>query len=102
MLTVTGIVLAMLLAVAVPKASAGVDIAIGIPLPGIAVYAPAPPVYYPAPPAYYYPQAYHAPSYYYGYGPAYGGVYVGGWGRRHWHGGGHRWHGGHGRHGHRW
>lgn len=91
-LTVAGFAFAMLLALGVPRASAGVDIAIGIPLPGVAVYAPAPPLYYPAPPPVFYPRPYYAPSYsYYGY--------VGGWGHRHWHGGGHRWHGGHGGHG---
>ena len=99
----------LLFAVGAPKADAHVGISIGIPLPGVAIYAPPPPVYYPAPayygPAYYGP-AYYGPAYYgYGpryYAPSYGAVYFnGGWGYgRGWHGGGGRgWHGhGHGHH----
>jgi hypothetical protein len=93
--TVATVALGASLLIGVPKADAHVGISIGIPLPGVAVYAPPPPVYYSAP-AYYYPPAYYyGPSYYrpyYGYGGYYGGsVYFGG--HRHW--GGHR-------HGHHW
>jgi hypothetical protein len=92
------IALTPLLSFRAPEARADVGISIGIPLPGVAFYAP--PVYY-APRAYY-PRAYYGPPAYYGYGyggygPGYGSVYFG----RSW--GGHRhhgWHGGrHGRHG---
>jgi len=92
--------LAALLSVDVPRARADVAVSIGIPFPGIAFYAPAPP------PVYYPPPAYYPPAYYYGppryYAPAYGSVYFGGghgWGHHHKHGGGHR--GGHHR-AHRW
>jgi hypothetical protein len=105
---VGGVTLAVLLALGVPKAQADVGISIGIPIPGITFYAPAPPVYYSAPP--YYPRAYYAPPVYYGpsygtvyYGRGYGRGYGGGWGRHHGsHGGGHRQGHGHGHRGHRW
>lgn len=95
-----------LLVLGAPKAHAGVDIAIGIPLPGVTFYAPAPPVYY-GPPAYY-GQSYYYPRY---YGPSYGGVvYFGGghghggyghWGGHNHYRGGHGGHGGGGHGGHR-
>ncbi len=104
-LALVGTTLAFLLAVGAPVASAGgVGISIGIPLPGVAIYAPPvyapPPVYYSDPyyyPRPHYPHAYYAPRGYY-YGPSYGRAYFGhggGWrhGHRHHHGGGHR--GGH-------
>ncbi len=94
-LAALAIALTALLSIGTPAARADVGISIGIPLPGVTFYAPAPPVYYGGPA--YYPRAYYAPPAYYGYGPAYGSVYVGrGWGGR----GGyrsHRWHG-HGHH----
>jgi hypothetical protein len=92
---VAALALGALLLVDVPTARADVGISIGIPLPGIAVYAPPPPVYYGGPA--YYPRPY-GPRF---YGPAYGSVYVGpryygggwrggwrgGWGgHRHWRG----------------
>ena len=88
LLAVVAITLAALLSTGVPKARADVGISIGIPIPGIIFYAPAPPppMYYSAPP--YYPRAYYAPPAY--YAPSYGSVYYGrgyggGWGHReHW------------------
>ena len=53
LLTIAGITFALLFAFGVPTAQAGVGISIGIPLPGVAFYAPAPPVYYS--PGYYSP-----------------------------------------------
>lgn len=85
MLAAAGMTAVMLFAAA-PRADAGVEISIGIPLPGIVVYEDSypPPVVY-APPAYYYPpveyRSYYGPPVFYGYGDMY------------WHGGG--WRGGH-------
>src|SRR5262245_54609342 len=91
-LAIAGLTLAFLLAVGVPTASAHVGISIGIPIPGVTFYAPAPPVYYSAPyyTDYYYPRTYYYPRYYAPgayYGPGYGTVYFG--------------HGGYGGHGYR-
>jgi hypothetical protein len=74
--TVATVALGASLLVGVPKADAHVGISIGIPFPGVAVYAP--PVYYSAP-AYYPPTYYYGPSY---YRPYYGGYgyYGGGYG----------------------
>ena len=102
LLAVVAIALTALVVTGAPEARADVGISIGIPLPGVSFYAPAPPVYYSGPA--YYPRAYYAPPAYYGYGPAYGygpgygSVYVGrSYGG---HRGGHRWQGGGHRHGH--
>ena len=99
--TVATVALGASLLVGVRNADAHVGISIGIPLPGVAIYAPPPPVYYSAPAYYYPPPYYYGPSYYsyyrpyYGYGYGYGGgVYFGG--HSHWGGHGHwRGHGGH-------
>ena len=91
LLVVGTLALGFFLSVGVPNAQAHVGISIGIPLPGIAFYAPMPPPVYYAPPAYYPPTYYYGPPRY--YAPAYGSVYFGnGHGWRH--GGGH-WHGRH-------
>ena len=95
LVAVVAIALAALVVTGAPEARADVGISIGIPLPGVTFYAPAPPVYYSGPA--YYPRAYYAPPAYYGYGPGYGSAYYG----RSWGGHRHGWHGHGHRHGHR-